>query len=55
MGASKGKKTWQKATKFSTKALKKLVDRNVAAIMAKPKGDDSSDDEEEVEMNDKRD
>ena len=53
--ASKGKKTWDKAKKFSTKALKKLVDHKVAAIMAKPKEDNSSDDEEEVEMNDKRD
>ena len=54
-GASKGKKTWDKAKQFSTKALKKLVDCKVAAIMAKPKEDDSSEDEEEVEMNVKRD
>jgi hypothetical protein len=54
-GASKGKKTWDKVKKFSTKALKKMVDRKVAAIMAKPKEDDSSDDKKEVEMNDKRD
>ena len=32
-----------------------MVDRKVAAIMAKPKGDDSSEDKEEVEMNDKKD
>ena len=45
-GASKGKKTWDKVKKFSTKALKKMVDRKVAAIMAKPKEDNSSDEEE---------
>ena len=54
-GASKGKKTWNKAKKFSTKSLKKLVYCKGAAIMAKPKEDNSSDNKEEVEMNDKRD
>jgi hypothetical protein len=49
-GASKGRKTWQRASKFSTKALKKMVDRKVAAIMAKPKGNDSSEDEEAMEI-----
>ena len=37
------------------KALKKMVDFKVAAIMAKPKADNSSDDKEEVEMNYKKD
>ena len=32
-----------------------MVDCKVAVIMAKPKGGDSSDDKEEVEMNDKKD
>ena len=54
-GASTGKNTREKAKKFSSKALKKLVDCKVVAIMAKPKGDNSSDNKEEVEMNDKRD
>ena len=54
-GALEGMKTWQKADKLSTKALKKMVDCKVAAIMAKTKGDDSSDNKEEVKMNDKKD
>ena len=35
---AKGNKTWSKTAKLSTKALKKMVNQKVDAIMANPKG-----------------
>jgi hypothetical protein len=52
---TKGKKIWPKAAKLSTKALQKMFNRKVAAIMTRPKGEDSYGEDEELEINDKKD